>query len=68
MSLSNPGQEKPAEASPESPGAGNGYPDVIPALVLGLVVLVILGGWLSFPLLSHFLQKQDCIAAGYMQC
>lgn len=37
-------------------------------IVLVVVTLVLLGGWLAFPTLAHFMQRQDCVASGRMNC
>ena len=37
-------------------------------IVLVIIAVIILGGWLAFPTISHFMQNQDCVAAGHMNC
>lgn len=37
-------------------------------IVLVIVALVLLGGWFAFPAITHFMQRQDCVATGNMNC
>jgi hypothetical protein len=39
-----------------------------PALVLGAVIMVLVGGWLLFPYFATYVHRQDCVAAGRMNC
>jgi hypothetical protein len=36
--------------------------------VLAIVAVVIFVGWLAFPAITHFMQNQDCVAAGHINC
>ncbi len=42
--------------------------NVFAIIVLVVVLALIVGGWLAFPTITHFMQYQDCIAAGHMNC
>jgi hypothetical protein len=37
-------------------------------IVLVVAAAIIVGGWLAFPAVTHFMQSQDCIATGHMNC
>ena len=39
-----------------------------PALFLLAFVVLLVGGWLLFPYFAAFMHRQDCIAAGNMNC
>lgn len=39
-----------------------------PVLVLLVLAAGLLAGWLAFPHFLAFMQRQDCIAAGHMNC
>ncbi len=43
-------------------------PDLLPVLVLGGLALLMLAGWLLFPLLQKSISHADCVAAGYTNC
>jgi len=40
----------------------------LPLAVLLAVAVVGLGGWLLFPRLAAYMQRQDCIATGHLNC
>jgi hypothetical protein len=42
--------------------------NLLAIIVLVVVALIILGGWLAFPTLTHFMQQQDCVASGRINC
>jgi hypothetical protein len=42
--------------------------NIMALIVLAIVAVVILGGWLAFPTIAHFMQNQDCVAAGHINC
>jgi len=46
------------------PSAGN----LLPALVLGVLVLLIAGGVWLFPRVAAYMARQDCIATGHVNC
>ena len=41
---------------------------LIAGAAVGLILLVLALGYWLYPLFFHYLQKQDCIAAGYTSC
>lgn len=41
---------------------------LLPALVLGALVLVILAGVWLFPRVAAYMSRQDCIASGHVNC
>ena len=42
--------------------------NVFAIIVLVVVAVIIVGGWLAFPAITHFMQNQDCIASGHTNC
>lgn len=42
--------------------------NVFAVIVLVVVAAIIVGIWLAFPTIIHFMQGQDCIASGHMNC
>ena len=42
--------------------------NIFAIIVLVVVVAIILGGWLAFPSITHFIQNQDCVATGHTNC
>ncbi len=40
----------------------------LPAVVLLVLAALWVGGWLLFPRLAVYMRRQDCIAAGHMNC
>lgn len=42
--------------------------NILALIVLAVVAVLILVGWLAFPTILHFMQNQDCVAAGHMNC
>lgn len=42
--------------------------NIMALVVLVIVAVIILGGWLAFPAIVHFMQNQDCVAAGHTNC
>ncbi|GAB0113814.1 hypothetical protein [Acidisoma sp. C75] len=41
---------------------------IVALILLVAIALVMVGGWLLFPTLTHFMQRQDCIATGRVNC
>jgi hypothetical protein len=41
---------------------------LLPAITLVLLLLVLVGGWLLFPVLHAYIAEQDCIASGRTNC
>ena len=42
--------------------------NIFAIIVLVVVMAIIVGGWLAFPTITHFMQNQNCIAAGHTNC
>jgi predicted negative regulator of RcsB-dependent stress response len=42
--------------------------NIVALILLVLIALVMLGGWYLFPYVAHFMQQQDCIATGRVNC
>jgi hypothetical protein len=42
--------------------------NIFAVIVLAVVVAIIIGGWLAFPAITHFMQNQNCIATGHTNC
>jgi len=42
--------------------------NILGLIVLAIAAVILVGGWLAFPAISHFMQNQDCVAAGHMNC
>ncbi|MDA8248078.1 MAG: hypothetical protein M0Z28_02780 [Rhodospirillales bacterium] len=40
----------------------------LPALVLLALVALGLAGWRLFPLFAAYMERQDCIASGHVNC
>jgi hypothetical protein len=46
------------------PPGGN----LLPALVLAVLALLLVGGWWVFPKVWAYMGQQDCIASGHLNC
>jgi hypothetical protein len=42
--------------------------NIFAVIVLVVVAAIILGGWLAFPSINHYMQNQNCIASGHTNC
>jgi len=42
--------------------------NVFAIIVLVGIIAVIVGGWLIFPAVTHYMQHQDCVAVGRTNC
>jgi predicted negative regulator of RcsB-dependent stress response len=42
--------------------------NIVAFIVLAIVAVVIVVGWLAFPSIMHFMQNQDCVASGHVNC
>jgi hypothetical protein len=42
--------------------------NVFAVIVLVVVAALLVGGWLAFPTITHFMQNQECIAGGHTNC
>jgi hypothetical protein len=42
--------------------------NILGLIVLAILAVILVGGWLAFPTISHFMQNQDCVATGHMNC
>lgn len=41
---------------------------LFPAVTLVLLLVVLVGGWLLFPVVQNYMAEQDCIASGRTNC
>ncbi|WP_419730714.1 hypothetical protein [Lichenicola sp.] len=50
------------------PGKPSPLPSLMPFIVMAVLLVVIYGGFLLFPMIKSIINQQDCVATGRNDC